>query len=247
MGLETGTYISDLDANNPVGATDKKLDGDNHIRLVKSTILNSFPNITGAMTATHLEVSATTGMLGTAEAGNALLFGGNLGVTNGEIDDEFGRLRGYRAVVVGGNMAGQLSEVFTIPDSAIGVKFLFKDIVVDDPFDQMIITTQLGAEYKGGTSQITPAGDASYQFWSNSAAITTVSGGTSQWYGAVDMFKFDNNEWTVTGNVGARNSTNGVCTSTGIITTGLSVGTVTFSTDGNQPFPSGFIVMYVYE
>lgn len=46
MGLETGTYISDLDSANPVGATDKRHQGDNHIRLVKSVLKTTFPNAT---------------------------------------------------------------------------------------------------------------------------------------------------------------------------------------------------------
>lgn len=58
MGLETGTYISDLNPSNPVDATDLVNEGDDHLRLVKSTILNTFPNITGAMTKTHTELNA---------------------------------------------------------------------------------------------------------------------------------------------------------------------------------------------
>lgn len=57
MGLETGTFISDLDAANPVGATDQKSQGDDHLRLIKSTILASFPGITGAMSKTHTELN----------------------------------------------------------------------------------------------------------------------------------------------------------------------------------------------
>lgn len=57
MGLETGTFISDLNASNPVGASDPKSQGDDHIRLVKSTILASFTGITGAMTLTHLQLN----------------------------------------------------------------------------------------------------------------------------------------------------------------------------------------------
>jgi hypothetical protein len=49
MGLEIGTYISDLNPNNPVHATDQVGEGDDHLRLIKSTILNTFPNITGAV------------------------------------------------------------------------------------------------------------------------------------------------------------------------------------------------------
>jgi hypothetical protein len=53
MPLETGTYISDLNASNPDGATDTKATLDNHIRLIKSLLLATFPNITGAVTPTH--------------------------------------------------------------------------------------------------------------------------------------------------------------------------------------------------
>ena len=44
MGLETGTYISDLVTTNPVGATDFKSEGDNHLRLIKSVLKATFPN-----------------------------------------------------------------------------------------------------------------------------------------------------------------------------------------------------------
>lgn len=57
MGLETGTYISDLVTTNPVGATDPKSQGDDHLRLLKSTIKATFPNITGAVTMTHTQLN----------------------------------------------------------------------------------------------------------------------------------------------------------------------------------------------
>lgn len=57
MGLETGTYISDLNAANPAG-TDSKSQGDDHIKLIKSTIKNTFPNINGAVTATDENLNA---------------------------------------------------------------------------------------------------------------------------------------------------------------------------------------------
>ena len=52
MALESGTYINSLNSSNPV-ATDGLAFADDHLRLIKATILASFPNITGAMTATH--------------------------------------------------------------------------------------------------------------------------------------------------------------------------------------------------
>lgn len=52
MGLETATYISGLNSANPAGA-DGKSQGDDHIRLIKATLLATFPNITGAVGADH--------------------------------------------------------------------------------------------------------------------------------------------------------------------------------------------------
>jgi hypothetical protein len=42
MGLETGTYLDDLLNTNPLG-TDQKLQGDDHIRLIKTLLGNTFP------------------------------------------------------------------------------------------------------------------------------------------------------------------------------------------------------------
>lgn len=56
MGLESATYISDLVATNPLG-TDLKSQGDDHIRLIKSAIKATFPNVSGAVTATHGELN----------------------------------------------------------------------------------------------------------------------------------------------------------------------------------------------
>ncbi len=68
MGLETGTYINSLVATNPVGATDPKSQGDDHLRLIKATIKASFPNINGAMTSSPAELNILDGAtLSTAE------------------------------------------------------------------------------------------------------------------------------------------------------------------------------------
>lgn len=58
MGLEAATYINQLNASNPVGASDPKAQGDDHIRLIKSTIQASFPNIAGAMTVSHTALNS---------------------------------------------------------------------------------------------------------------------------------------------------------------------------------------------
>jgi hypothetical protein len=61
MSLETGTYISDLVATNPL-ATDPKSQGDDHLRFIKSTLLATFPNVTGAVTPTHTELNYVDGV-----------------------------------------------------------------------------------------------------------------------------------------------------------------------------------------
>lgn len=64
MALESSTYINGLVITNPT-SSDNVGDGDNHIRLLKSTIRATFPNINGALTSTNTAidgaVTATTG------------------------------------------------------------------------------------------------------------------------------------------------------------------------------------------
>ena len=57
MGLEAGSFIPDLDANNPLGS-DVKSEGDDHIRLVKRCTQGSFPGFVGTL-ATPKSVTLT--------------------------------------------------------------------------------------------------------------------------------------------------------------------------------------------
>lgn len=61
MGLESVTFISDLVSTNPV-STDLKSAGDDHIRRIKSALLNTFPLVTGAVSVTHMELNALVGV-----------------------------------------------------------------------------------------------------------------------------------------------------------------------------------------
>ena len=64
MALESTTYIDGLVVTNPTG-TDARSQGDDHLRLLKSTIRSTFPNVSGAMTATHTELNLIDGYTGT--------------------------------------------------------------------------------------------------------------------------------------------------------------------------------------
>lgn len=61
MPKETASHINQLVATNPDGA-DPKTQGDDHIRMIKSVLLTDFPNIAGAVTADHTELSYCDGV-----------------------------------------------------------------------------------------------------------------------------------------------------------------------------------------
>lgn len=60
MGLETGTYIDDLVVTNPVGSTDPKSQGDNHLRLIKSVLKSTFPGMAGRAWRVQAKTGAYT-------------------------------------------------------------------------------------------------------------------------------------------------------------------------------------------
>lgn len=60
MALEAATYLNQLITTNPPGSDDRST-ADDHLRLIKSVLRNSFPNIAGAMNATHAELNALAG------------------------------------------------------------------------------------------------------------------------------------------------------------------------------------------
>lgn len=64
MGLESTTYIDGLVSTNPTG-TDPRSQGDDHIRLVKSTVKATFPNLTGAVNTTQAELNILDGVTAT--------------------------------------------------------------------------------------------------------------------------------------------------------------------------------------
>ena len=56
MGLESATYIDDLVATNPT-TSDPVNAGDDHLRLLKSVLQSSFPNVDGAVTSSVAELN----------------------------------------------------------------------------------------------------------------------------------------------------------------------------------------------
>ncbi len=82
MGLESATFINGLVETNPT-SSDNANQGDNHLRLIKASLKNTFPNITGAVTATHTQLNSigtkldlSGGTLTGALAGTTATFSG---------------------------------------------------------------------------------------------------------------------------------------------------------------------------
>jgi hypothetical protein len=58
MGLEVASFIHELNPANPLGS-DAKSQGDDHIRLTKFCVQNTFINVDGQVTATHGDLNKT--------------------------------------------------------------------------------------------------------------------------------------------------------------------------------------------
>lgn len=114
MGLEAATFINQLVATNPVGATDPRSQGDDHIRLLKLTLQNTFPNITNQVTANHTELnqlhnSVITSLSSGAVGAPTYSFAG---------DTDTGMWRGAAnslRLSAGGVLALQLDPTFVAP------------------------------------------------------------------------------------------------------------------------------------
>lgn len=72
MSLETATYINQLNILNPTG-TDLVSTADDHIRLIKSTLKNTFPNITGPVTLTQSALNSNEFLVDTGTANNIVV------------------------------------------------------------------------------------------------------------------------------------------------------------------------------
>lgn len=67
MPLETAQFIDGLVITNPTGA-DAKSTADDHLRVIKSAIKATFPNVTGAVTPTHAQLNFVTGVTSAIQA-----------------------------------------------------------------------------------------------------------------------------------------------------------------------------------
>jgi len=73
MGLESGTYISQLNSSNPT-TSDDVAEGDDHLRLIKAVLKNQFSGLSGttAISASEAELNIMDGVTSTAAELNIL-------------------------------------------------------------------------------------------------------------------------------------------------------------------------------
>lgn len=98
MGLETGTFIDDLVSTNPVGSSDPKSQGDDHLRLIKSILQNTFPNAGQAFYFPSVGAAKTSNYTVVAADDHALIL----------VDASAG------AITLGLTASGSLPDGFTV-------------------------------------------------------------------------------------------------------------------------------------
>ena len=89
MTVESVTYINDLDVNNPSGG-DSISEGDDHIRNIKKSIKNTFPNVNEPVTATAEDLNKMTDFAATGNGvfasckhnGTTMMYGHNVSSIN---------------------------------------------------------------------------------------------------------------------------------------------------------------------
>ena len=162
MALETATYIDGLVDTNPTGS-DSISEGDDHIRLIKKVILDTFPNITGEVTATQ----TTLNTIGTGiPTGGIIIWSGTIAAIAGLAPDWY--------LCDGNNSTPDLTDRFIIhADADSGGT---RDVDDDGGYNTITPAGTLG---NVGTHSITTAELAVHSHTSSLVTGTTLVGGAS--------------------------------------------------------------------
>lgn len=122
MALESATYINDLNAANPA-ATDGLAQADDHFRLIKGAVKATFPNVTGAITATHGAIDAAATFAGAITASAAeinVLDGISAGLTSAELSVLDG-VTATTSQINASSLIGTLPVVGTLAEGSVVV------------------------------------------------------------------------------------------------------------------------------
>ena len=131
MALESATYINDLNAANPA-ATDGLAQADDHFRLIKGAVKATFPNVTGAITATHgaIDAAATFAASITASAAEINVLSG---ISASLTSTELSVLAGVTATTSQINATALIADPLVVGPLAEGSILVGNDLTVASP------------------------------------------------------------------------------------------------------------------
>ena len=138
MGLESATFINGLVDTNPT-SSDNANQGDNHLRLIKTVLKNTFPNLTGAVTATQSQLNTAClplagGTLTGNLAGTTATFSGAITASGGVVGNVTGSVTGNASTATalqtartinGASFNGTANITFTTDATAEGATNLY--------------------------------------------------------------------------------------------------------------------------
>ena len=169
MGLESASYISELDDTNPV-VGDPVGEGDDHLRLIKTVLQTQFPNLTaGAVNTTQTEMNLLDGVtalvsLATDQSWSGSQRGTPSVVTDGTLDLDTANNFKYTPAAnddleFSNETAGQAGFITLINPSAYTIS-LGSEVKKGASWDVSTAGTYLVSYYSDGTSVYVSASEA---------------------------------------------------------------------------------------
>lgn len=116
MGLETGTEIPDLNTAWPLGSDDIEL-GDDHLRLIKTCILGSFPGMTAPWSAPGEDINFRDAGFRTITVTDQIISNPQVAIALFGFDGADGSINGNGYGVVSGTRTGTGAYSFTLVDN----------------------------------------------------------------------------------------------------------------------------------
>ena len=169
MGIESASYISELDDTNPV-VGDPVGEGDDHLRLIKTVLQTQFPNLTaGAVNTTQTEMNLLDGVtalvsLATDQSWSGSQRGTPSVVTDGTLDLDTANNFKYTPAAnddleFSNETAGQAGFITLINPSAYTIS-LGSEVKKGASWDVSTAGTYLVSYYSDGTSVYVSASEA---------------------------------------------------------------------------------------
>ena len=187
MGIESATFVTQLVDTNPT-SSDNANQGDNHLRLIKTTLLNTFPNITGAVTVSHTDLNTVTGKLdktgGTLTgplAGTTGSFSGSITAAGGFVGNASSATKLATARTINGaSFDGTANVTFGTDAVAEGANLYFTNARARSAISAS--GTGLGYDASTGVMSFTGVSSVAGRTGAVTLATTDVAEGSNQYF-----------------------------------------------------------------